>query len=352
MLESDENMSIKAKGSSTRNYGVDAVKILAAILVLSVHYMRASGFYDRKLEGEIMFGSVMMFGLFMTCVPLFCISSGMVLRNRKISESHYSKIIPFIIRYAILQVITAYLFKYVSEQPVTAAQYKSILFSTPYFISMYIQIYFLSPFLNVMYNNLEENKSKFILIAVLIFIYCLPSLLRLSGYNILYNGWQSSYVLMYYIVGLFLADMKFKVRPIISFLAGIVTMICYAALIFIFANHGKGVFSHYLGHSEGLFTLVLSILIVIFFDNLNYTNNKINFILKEVSSITIGNYIIGGYFTERLAWSIFVDKSNYLVSLARLPLSVLFSFTIAGIITYIVFKFSDYVEGYFRNKRI
>ena len=53
---------------NNRFFGIDVIKTIAAILVISVHHFSAIGFYDELYIGESMIVATALYVIFLSCV--------------------------------------------------------------------------------------------------------------------------------------------------------------------------------------------------------------------------------------------------------------------------------------------
>ena len=80
-----------------RSPAADLIRILAFILVISVHFFMNNGFYSQTVAGKRMFIMTLMRSFFIICVPLFITLSGYLLRKKKLEKSYYKRISKIII---------------------------------------------------------------------------------------------------------------------------------------------------------------------------------------------------------------------------------------------------------------
>ena len=84
-----KNSLLPAMDTKPRFAGIDIVKILACFFVVSVHFFRNCGFYNTPITPD--FGTLAIYGrwLTFTCVPLFMITTGFLMKNKKLSGKYY-----------------------------------------------------------------------------------------------------------------------------------------------------------------------------------------------------------------------------------------------------------------------
>lgn len=320
--------------TESRNFGVDLAKIVAAIFVPMIHHFRFAGFYEKNIAGVGMFLYTMEFGVLMSCVPIFLVISGMVLRNRKIDKNHYIKLLDFVVLSLTLHILGVLIRWGFEGFSYSAKELLIMTLNIPYFITMYIQIYCLAPFINLIFDNINSKEKK-IFVLVCIFIFAIPQFINKGQFNILYTGWQSAYAFMYYVIGAYIRDEKVSLKLSNGFVILLVNNLIYASLIFLI-NNGRA-FSHSFGHYNGIFTVVNTFVIVATCQSINIKRDYTKKIVPLFASVTIGNYLIGATSIENVLNKWFITN-NFKVDMLLNPLKAIISFLICSLITFFVMK--------------
>ena len=160
-----------------RDIGVDVVKTIAILSVVGVHFFLNTRFYRVDLNNTNLFIQTIIQQICLTCIPLFVMSTGYLNNNTKIDKSYFKKILPIIYIY-LLYSIPALIYRYhIGEIPFDIGlwiqqvlDFKGHRYS--WYINLYFGLFLLIPFLNRMYNSLENKKEKTILIGILILLTC------------------------------------------------------------------------------------------------------------------------------------------------------------------------------------
>ena len=208
--------------------GLDIVRSFAIMSVVLLHSVSLSGVLDGGKD-VMWLVSLYLRQLCMSCVPLFLILSGFLQRNKKPCFSYYLGIIPLLISYVFISIlcIAAYVIQgYMNgnmDMTFVTAIYKILDFSAngySWYFEMYIGLFLLIPFLNLIFTSLATKKGKLILIFTLVFLTLLPD--TLSGFAPYYGGkssvtlsvlpdfFKSLYPITYYYIGSFIAEYKPK----------------------------------------------------------------------------------------------------------------------------------------------
>ena len=314
------------KNETNRVGGIDLVKSTAIFFVISFHFFFNNGFYVEPMEGTEMFIATFLNWLFHTCVPLFILTTGYLMRKKGLSKKYYKSLLKVIIAYLIISVITLIARKYFFQDEITwkAGIIGLFSFSTnnySWYVNMYIGLFLLIPFLNVLYNNLQTKKQKQILIISLILLTSLSRTFLLRSF--IPDWWNNVYPLTYYFIGAYLNEYTIKIRkPFLALLAFSV-LLAESVLSYYLVNTGKVSFAEYdysLGY--GTFpTLIVTTCLFLMLYNIEIKNKVSNQILTTISKITLEIYLIS-YLVDRLVYP-YLKEYYFSDSAAMLPYYVL-----------------------------
>lgn len=325
-----------------RDSGIDFIKILAAALVIGVHHLITIGFYEAKYDGS--FGMILSTGaqvIMLTCVPLFLIVTGYLLSHRNISKNHYTGIVWFF-----LEVFLIYLFGRLiylvyndSFTVITWIKDSIISFLSPsYYVGLYVSLYFISPFLNRLFNSLNDNE-RLLFIIVILFIISFPKALN-SIFKISFFDLRPTHMWMwlYYFIGVYIKEYQPKLNKfLISVLIFFVALV-YGVLVS-YARQGNS-YSYIFGYYENIFTVSLSILLFLLFYKLKVSNLLAKKVLAFLSASTLTFYIFGTMFSDSMALK-HISLSGNMVSdlysvIPKIVLSKLYSLPLALLIYFCV----------------
>ncbi len=292
-----------------RSSGLDIVRTVAAFFVVSVHFFLYNGFYSQPLKTPQMFFAVAFRELFYTCVPLFMILSGYLLSKKKLSKNYFKGIGRVIYVYTAASVIIL-LFQiyYLGVEKNFYDIIKSYLgFSAaPYawYISMYIGLFLLIPFLNILYHGLDSKRKKQALILIMFIITALPgmlngvekipSLIPGADFPLLPSWWTGMYPLTYYFIGAYIKEYQIKLPKIISFCAVFSIMFIDAALIWM-QSDGLKYKTTIDGYGNG-FVVLLSVFLFLLLYDINLKNNFLRNLFETVSGLSLGIYLLSYIF--------------------------------------------------------
>ena len=167
LWNSDDTRTSDLSGSK-RNASIDLVRALASFFVLYVHSCTLIGYYSTPVSGPIMFVMTVFRWIAINCVPLFLLMSGYLCIRRLDIRKTYVSLNPYYLLFLVSQ-----LYSIVTVDGYDIRNLISIPPMLGYFES-YIGLVFLMPFLNRLWNALEDPSRK-VLVVVLLLSTALPS---------------------------------------------------------------------------------------------------------------------------------------------------------------------------------
>jgi len=313
-----------------RNSALDIIRIFALLCVISVHFFLNNGFYSQPMAGKRMFIMTIMRTSFMVCVPLFITLTGYLMNKKSLSKKYYFGIIKTIGIY-ILASIACIIFKYfylnIDYSFISAI--KSILnFSAAnysWYIEMYIGLFLLIPFLNILYNNIPSKKDKKALIITLLTLTSIPCIINIYNFNnfkwwinpsssnvydkIIPSWWTGIYPLTFYFIGCYLKDFKITIKKELNILLIIVLATLSGAFNY-YRSYGSTFISGPYQDWGSILNVILTSLVFILLLNINIseTHNKLKKLLAKLSDLCLGGYLVSYIFDQ-----IFYLKLNTLV---------------------------------------
>lgn len=300
------------EGKKERNYSLDIIRILATFFVVSVHFFLHTGFYAQPVEGKRMFIMVIMRTLFMTCIPLFLMLTGYLMNKKKLNLKYFKGIIKTLTIY-ILASLGCLIFKniYLGHPLNISHILKSIISfqgaNYSWYIEMYIGLFIIIPFLNLIYNGLETKKQKQVSLIGLTMIVTIPPMLNkhLVGENNLLNSliptWSRLYPIMYYFIGAYISEYKPKLKKIFIPFLLIFTLMLVGGYYYLVNSYGTFAWGDY-QDSCSFPIMLLAVLIFVVLSAVELSNKKecTKKMLTHVSELTLGAYLMSYIFDEMI----------------------------------------------------
>lgn len=306
---------------NARDAGIDITRIAAFISVVAVHFFLNSGFYDTPVVGERMFIMVVVRSFCMICVPLFMLITGYLYSERKIPITfssmwkHLSKLQHVILIY-VVSAFFKFLFRslYLGQKVAFFKDYLLVMLGYSqygWYVNMYIGMFILIPFLNLLWQTLDNKEGRRSLILILMSLTVAPSIFNIydlsavesffrpwtaTGYTqIVPDWWDSIYPITYYYLGAYLksdVDMK-KIRT--GRLVGVLLLIVAIFGLYNYwrsysVNFIKGPWCHPYGSLQNTTMSVLTFLVI---NSVHYPSWILQSkIVKKVAALTFGGYLL------------------------------------------------------------
>lgn len=163
-------MTDNKRNDVNRNIGLDIIRCIAILFVISCHFfLLNTSLREVPFHGISLFIQATVLSLCLTAVPLFVILTGYLNINKQCSWKYYKNIKKVLFSYILFSIITILFRKYYLNETLSWVEWglKILDFSAiPYgwYIEMWIGLYLLTPFLNILYNKFNLSKIVYIMI--------------------------------------------------------------------------------------------------------------------------------------------------------------------------------------------
>lgn len=336
-----------------RNINIDLLKLIAVFSVISVHFFLNTGFYDKNIINMNTYIMIFFRTLFMICVPLFMITTGYLMKNKKLSKKYYLGIIRVIITYILSSLL------YISYQ---CFYLKEVTFSLRYIVSsilkfdvgyswyieMYIGLFLIIPFLNLIYNNLETKQQKKILIFTMLSLTSFQGILNIR-YSLIPDWWINIFPITYYFLGCYFNEYKINIKKSLNIVLLIITLMLSTTINILISNGGifaRGIHNDW-GSISNVITSVLMFLLIINL-NLDKLNSKLKKIIIKISELSLGIYLTSAVVDNLIYFHVFKELSicNLKGYIILVPLVMILSISLSMIINFIY----QFINKYIINK--
>lgn len=317
--ENEERHHLEAK-LNARNSTLDIVRICSVLLVIMVHFFLHTGFYSEPMIGPRMFLMCFMRTFFSACVPMFILLSGYLMSKKTVSKKYFFGISKTLLTY-FMAGVACIIFKSVHLHE--HFTFKSIILSFldfsaanyAWYIEMYIGLFMLIPFLNLIYNNLKNHRQKALLVLVMVLITAVPTLFNVynltdpswwsnpsvnNDFNAIFpDWWIGFYPITFYFSGCYLKEFGLNLKTkTVAFLL-VLTTLGFTAYNF-WRSYGGGFVTSQFAYWYGFQPYVTSVLLFelinrIKCDKASYTTK---FILWKVSDLVLSIYLVSYIFDE------------------------------------------------------
>lgn len=292
-----------------RNIGLDVVRCVAIFLVICQHFLLYSDFYNTELNSIGMYFLSCFRWFTLICVPLFIVLTGYLNNSIKFDKAYFYKLFKVLISYVIIGVVCLIFKKVYLKQNITFINGIISLFNFSaidyaWYVEMYIGLFLLIPFLNVLYKHLKTKEDKLKLLIVLGIIFSLTVTLRFfypPQYNIeaFSNYWIDAYPILFFFIGKYLREYSIKVKSSKLIVLLIFLFLFHAGIIFITYHNQTYLFEKlggYAGGNYNLFTIIETVIVFTVFSRIKFKNKVFVKAVTLVSLISFEMYLISSLF--------------------------------------------------------
>lgn len=296
-----------------RYAGIDIVKIVAAFLVVCIHFFLYSGFYQEPVSEAGQMVPIFFRWLSYCCVPLFMITTGYLMKNKTVSRKYYTGIIEIIVIYLIISVLCAMydVHRFGKEFTVWSFIKGMFMFSNAqysWYVEYYICLFAFIPFINSAYNSLKSQKHKALLVATAVIFTSVAESFFIGAdaadqIQVLPTYFSRCYPIAYYLIGAYIREFppKRTLRNKLLAAAGLLASLIWATVetyIHSIDNaDGNYVFRslHYNDYGKWpVFAASVFIFLLLF--DITVKNRIVSLILKLLSGATLSCYLISYIF--------------------------------------------------------
>ncbi|MBQ8688682.1 MAG: acyltransferase [Ruminococcus sp.] len=330
-----------------RFVGIDIVKILAALLVVSIHFFLYSGFYGEPIDEASEMIPIMFRWLTYSCVPIFMITTGYLMKNKTISKKYYLGLVKIIAVYLVMSVLCAIFdhLHYGKEfTPWTFVRGLFMFSDAPYswYVEYHICILLLAPFINLAFNGLKNKKHQLTLVVTALALTAFGRSFfvgfeRDIQIQIFPDYFSGSYGIAYYLAGAYIRQNppKRTIMNKILYLMGMALALGWNTVTTYYHStlnvEGNYAFSswHYNDYGTWPVFLVSLFIFLLLFD-ISSKNKIVIKVLQVLGEATLGCYLISYVFdnsqysefcgiyptmAERLTHAPLIIGKNFLASM-------------------------------------
>lgn len=277
-----------------RESGLDIVRTVACIFVVAVHFYLNCGYYNEPLVGMRMYVMTFARWLFVSCVPLFFMLTGYLKINKKADYNHYHALIGLFISYVLISVAKMFLYNHLWGKVYGLKDMFKNLgnYQIAWYMGMYLCLFLLIPFLNRMWNALD-NREVNILIATLVFLCAVyPVFNYIAPYYFI-----GLYPVMYYFIGAAIRKWKPKLNKVVLLLITCAVCALEAFISIRFTSTGLfdwTVISTADGTYGTIFIAITSTCIFLLLYDVQIKGKIISGIMSAVSRVSFEIYLFAG----------------------------------------------------------
>ena len=261
-----------------------------------------------------MFLQALIFPLFLTGVPLFLMLTGYLNTNKTVSKQYYKGCIRVLVAYLFFSIVTILFRKYwlgedFSFRHVIGSILRFNAIPYAWYIEMWIGLFLLTPFLNMMYKAIPTQRQKQILLLTLYVMTALPDLCNRYGLHLVPGFWDSCFPLTFFFAGTYIHEYKPRFESWKLWLT-ILSMCLINPVFNVLFVHQHSLIQ-IAGGSSGVFGTVIAVAFFLLFYQTDFKSPAIRKSLTKVSLLSLDMYLCC-YIFDALVYPYFMN--HYFVS--------------------------------------
>lgn len=352
----------------TRDANFKLLRIIAMIMIIILHFNNGGNNILISVDKNSMQWYFFYF-LEYSCiiaVNLYVMISGYYMIKSKIKIKKMLMLELQILFYSILVYIILSCFKYVDFRlndfikvcmPIITGQY--------WFLTAYMGLYFLIPFINKLVANISLKEYRNLIILLTILLSVVKTIYSGNSIFEANNGYGLTWFIYLYLLAGYIrikyGDSKVKIN---KFNVGILIYLAITVIQIIIGKTNLQILQNYKNNSlsyNSFLVLIQSVMVFLFFKDVEIKNSIIKKIILCISPLTLGVYLIhNNCYLSNILWGKIIRTTEYLGEsiykiLIILSISVVFIFTVCCIIEKIrilIFDLISKVVNYIKKKVI
>lgn len=277
-----------------REYGIDAIRIFAMMLVIVGHIIGVGGVLKASVVGSSQYYAALFLQVGTMCsIDIFGLISGYVGYGRKLKPANIVKLWLRVVFWTILILFGFVLFTGTAiTKEILKHTFLPVISQTYWYITAYFIVWIFSPFLNII---VEKVRNMILTAGAVLTVIGLTTVISTSGNN-------AAWLLLLYTIGAIIRKSgigrKFNIKQgIIGFVMCI--MLTYGAVIL--QELGVVGWNRYLwslwgGRRDGLWpssiTMLMAAMFILFIGINMKTKERINEKLKKITHLILSVYLI------------------------------------------------------------
>lgn len=296
-----------------RENNLELLRIISMLMVITLHLLNFGGFLYRYDNNFISFIVWLMESICFIAVNCYVLISGYFLVNSKFTISKLIKTIIEVVFYSVLIYI---IMVFLGEETFTIKHliksFLPIFFGKYWFATCYVELYLLSPFINVLIHNLSKKQYKNLLIILFITFSCWSCIISNTN-TINYGGSYSIswFILIYLFAGYIRLHVNLKDIKGYKYFLGYV--FCSFINVFFYIINSSKIYvkPDFLYNYYSITILVGSICLFVSLLKLSIKNKVLNKLISFFAPTTFGIYLIHENSSMRgIIWGLF-NYSEY-----------------------------------------
>ncbi len=310
-----------------RRYNLDLLRILSMFFIVALHYLGVGGAYYNIYDGNL---SLITYNyciaswleaLAIVGVNCFVLISGYFLINsnfkvKKIGQIYFTTIFYSVIFFIISVVFDGFSFSNLISSVLPVSM------STYWFITVYIALYLLSPFINILCNHLTQQQHRNLILILVVIFSVWKCVLPIAETLDTRKGYSLTWFIVLYICGAYIAKygvvlFKKNIYNLLAYFAITVVMVAAKMICILLSTkvsmlaQGQNLLYHY----DSITVFLASVFIFVFFSRLKCDGKFLNKTIKFIAPSVFSVYLIHENFLWReFLWNKIIKASEMITS--------------------------------------
>jgi len=336
-----------------RQSGIELLRICAALGVVYGHFLNTGGLFTNASISGVNYGVMTLIrSIVIASVDIFVIISGYFLcttQNRSIGKP-----LNLLLQISVFSVVLTVILSILGFQKFSVNGLLSAIIPSNWFVTLYIVLYLISPYMNVIYKNLSVNTWKYFIGILLLLFSIWPTVLGVADHfgvpftkglsTMGHGGNNAGYTIVNFItlysIGAFVRynDLDKKLNVKLAILLAFICVILLWGIRFIPMNTQPW---HIAGWYDNILVILLATMLFVIFKRINIRSSFVNKLAKAAFTC----YIIHKFFFKM------ISPEDVLVMPLIKALGFIFLFSIGVyMVSWCLFMIFDVSVGKFLKK--
>lgn len=295
-----------------RDLNLDLIRAVAGLLVVSVHFFLNICYYYAPLQGKTMLLMSVLRMVCMTCVPLFLLLTGYLCCEKKLSARYFLGLIRVLLAYLLASAVCLlfrrlWLGEVIGLRTAIRMTLDFTGVATGWYIKMYIGLFLIIPFLNILWQMADSRRSRRWLVAAVTAVTVLPGLTNIHR-PVLPHAMAELYPLGYYFIGAYFR--AYQPRP--RWWAALLGTVGAAALgggVVFWENYGVAMQNTDFTEWAGPTVLLSACCLFLLLRQVNCGGwpDRVRWLVKKGAELSLGIYLVSWCFDSvyyRILWTV------------------------------------------------
>ena len=210
------NLSRSPLSAPVREPGIDLLRCVALLFVVSIHSFLYNGFYSEPQTGALIWPATSLRWLVFSCNGVFMTLTGYLKTEKPFSRKYYRSLVPILFSYTLICLLTFPIRHLLLGEEKSLLDWLGVWIgfgNYAWYLEMYVGLLLISPALNFTMDALQTGRKQAAMVAVALVLTALPSM---TPVNLAPDYWTALYPITYYLIGAWIKRNQPKLHPAIG----------------------------------------------------------------------------------------------------------------------------------------